>query len=179
MGTHHNDHDDTLDGTAVTRGVPGGTSRIPRLHSTRHGLAGPGGGPPVEVVGGGFTEDELTRARRSRDGSERDDRGRTSDQEEPVVMRFSDYSPIESLFGAAESGTPTATCNPTDEPTTVLGVDPDADWNTIRAAHRKLLAQLHPDRYVTADDRTRDDAAERLAAVNVAYHELDRTRRAV
>lgn len=112
-------------------------------------------------------------------------------------MRFEDYSPTESLFAdAAYAPKPAAgaTTNAThrcgydidcgvesDEvlPTDVLGVDIDADWNTIRSAHRKLLAQLHPDRFVTADERTQSDAAERLAAINIAYHELERTRRAV
>ena len=66
-----------------------------------------------------------------------------------------------------------------EHPTTTLGVEDDADWQTIRAAHRKLLAQLHPDRFVTADERTQQEAADRLAAINIAYHELERTRRAV
>ena len=65
-----------------------------------------------------------------------------------------------------------------DPPTRVLGVADDADWTTIRSARRRLLAKLHPDRYAAADERTRQDAAHKLAAVNVAYHKLERTRRA-
>ncbi len=164
--------------TSVARGVPGGATRIPRL-TTTHGRVGPGGGPPVEVVGGGFVDDELTRARRARAALQ------DSPGDEPVVLRFSDYSPMESLFVTTAScsgsgtGETSGRTNGIEHPTTTLGVDDDADWKTIRAAHRKLLAQLHPDRFVTADERTRQEAADRLAAINIAYHELERTRRAV
>lgn len=167
----------------VARGVPGGSTRIPRLGTT-HGRVGPGGGPPVEVVGGGFVDDELTRARRARAAVQP-----ATHDDERVVLRFSDYSPTESLFCASTpSGTHTgehggsnaAPGGPgSDHPTSILGVDDDADWKTIRSAHRKWLAQLHPDRFVTADERTQQDAADRLAAINIAYHELERTRRAV
>ena len=85
-------------------------------------------------------------------------------------------SPLSSGSGTGETSGRT---NGIEHPTTTLGVDDDADWKTIRAAHRKLLAQLHPDRFVTADERTRQEAADRLAAINIAYHELERTRRAV
>lgn len=139
---------------------------------------------PVEVIGSGFLHDEVNRARRSRE--DRDAKDGTSD-DQPVHLSFSDYSPTESLFfhgtGTVQqdpgTGEVTVVTVGDDDPTRVLGVEPDADWNTIRAAHRKLLAQLHPDRYVTADDRTRTDAAERLAAINVAYHDLEKARRAV
>ena len=171
--TDHDHHDPHVDGSAphVAHGVPGGSTRLPRLGSP-YGRRGPSGGPSVEVVDGGFIDDELTRARRSREQREQP----TTVGDEPTVLRFQDYSPTESLFEpAADDRTPV---DP-DAPTTILGVAPEADWNTIRAAHRKLLAQLHPDRFVTADERTRTDASERLARINIAYHELERTRRAV
>ncbi|UDY35517.1 J domain-containing protein [Dermatobacter hominis] len=178
------DHDDPEgDRTRpVARGVPGGATRLPRLRADGHGLEGAGDGPSVEMVGGGFVEDELTRARRSRLARERSDSPGQQQAAEPVELRFADYSPMESLFEPLPSA-PTGASGPTfdleDAPTRVLGVEDDADWNTIRAAHRKLLAKLHPDRFVTADERTRQDAADKLAAINVAYHELERTRRAV
>ena len=171
--TDHDHHDPHVDGSAphVAHGVPGGSARLPRLGSP-YGRRGPSGGPSVEVVDGGFIDDELTRARRSREQREQS----TTAGDEPTVLRFQDYSPTESLFvPTADDRTPV---DP-DAPTTILGVTPDADWNTIRAAHRKLLAQLHPDRFVTADEPTRTEASERLARINIAYHELERTRRAV
>lgn len=177
MGT--TDHDlrgqsDDAASAHVTRGVPGGTTRLPRLGAPPP-HPGRVGGPPLEVVPGGFVEDELTRARRSRAGR---DTSPDDGADEPVVLRFADYSPTESLFADDERVAATVDTDP-DAPTTVLGVAVDADWNTIRSAHRKLLRELHPDRFVTSDERTRRDAAERLAAINIAYHELERTRRAV
>lgn len=172
----------------VAHGVPGGSVRLPRLNGRTFDehvvLDGDTHAPPVEVIDGGFVHDEVTRARRTRE--ERRNRDEGSDPE-PVHMSFSDYSPTESLFvhGAATSerdpdtGEVRVLSVEDDELTRVLGVDPDADWNTIRAAHRTLLAQLHPDRFVMADEQAQSDAAERLAAINVAYHELEKVRRAV
>jgi len=55
-----------------------------------------------------------------------------------------------------------------------LGVSPDADPDTIRAAHREAVRQAHPD--VLADQDAGDDSAKRL---NVARDWLtDPTRRA-
>jgi hypothetical protein len=175
------DHDpDGEDRTrTVARGVPGGATRLPRLRPDSYGLKGPGGGPSVELTSSGFVPDELSQARRSREAREQS----SEQQSEPVELRFADYSPMESLFepppgAAAGRDHAGPTFDLADAPTRVLGVDDDADWTTIRSAHRKLLAQLHPDRFVTADERTRQDAADKLAAINVAYHELERTRRA-
>jgi hypothetical protein len=175
--TDHDDPDGEDRTRPVARGVPGGATRLPRLRPDSYHLPGPGGGPAVELTSGGFVPDELTRARQSR--AARDEGGAT---DEPLELRFADYSPIESLFEprpGSDPRPPGPTFDLEDAPTRVLGVEDDADWNTIRSAHRKLLAQLHPDRFVTADDRTRQDAADKLAAINVAYHELERTRRAV
>lgn len=166
MRTSDHDSHDTTTGTGPSH-VPGGAARLPRLHGhpSRADTAEPGG-CRVEVIGGGFVDDARPA------GS-------------PIRLSFADYSPTESLFehpgraaagGGAEGSTDAA---PTPSNTSVLGIAPDADWNTIRRAHRNLLAQLHPDRFVTADDRTRHDAAERLAAINIAYHELEKDRRAV
>ena len=68
MGTTDHDlHPPSEDGRAthVVRGVPGGTTRLPRLGTNP---APPGATAPLEMVSGGFVEDELTRARRSREG---------------------------------------------------------------------------------------------------------------
>lgn len=179
-----------FDADHLAHGVPGGRVRLPRLRGRVDEdhvvLDGDTLSPPVEVIGGGFVKDEVDPDRGSR--GERDHRTGIPDAE-PVHMSFSDYSPNESLFAHFRSG-PAAEPGPDsgnvstitdgdDDLTRVLGLDPDADWSTIRSAHRRLLTQLHPDRYVTADERTRSEAAERLAAINVAYHELEKARRAV
>ena len=44
----------------------------------------------------------------------------------------------------------------------VLGIGPDADADTIRTAHRRLAAQVHPDRGGSADLAHRVNAARDL-----------------
>ena len=44
----------------------------------------------------------------------------------------------------------------------VLGVSPRADAEAIRAAHRRLLGQAHPDRGGSADEARRINAARDL-----------------
>ena len=44
----------------------------------------------------------------------------------------------------------------------VLGVAPDADSEAIRAAHRRLVGQVHPDRGGSADLTRRVNAARDL-----------------
>jgi DnaJ-class molecular chaperone len=94
----------------------------------------------------------------------------------PTTATFTDYSPPESLFYTHEVEQevegPVA---PT--PYAALGVDPTATWAEIKAAYRALVAQLHPDRFVTATDEEQAAAAEQLAEVNVAYHALAKERR--
>lgn len=47
---------------------------------------------------------------------------------------------------AMRAPAPTRTAMKPDEATAVLGVPVGADAETIRAAHRKLISQLHPDK---------------------------------
>jgi len=58
----------------------------------------------------------------------------------------------------------------------VLGVDLDADWGEVIAAHRRLVKANHPDHLVDAPSDVRDAAEERLRVINVAYGELRRLR---
>ena len=44
----------------------------------------------------------------------------------------------------------------------LLGVDRSADADTIRSAHRRLAAQVHPDRGGSAEDARRVNAARDL-----------------
>lgn len=46
-----------------------------------------------------------------------------------------------------------------DEARDILGVGPDADADEIRAAHRRLIAQVHPDKGGTAELTRRVNAA--------------------
>jgi DnaJ homolog subfamily C member 19 len=48
---------------------------------------------------------------------------------------------------------------PADEARAVLGVDAAADADAIRAAHRRLVAAVHPDRGGSADLTRRINAA--------------------
>ena len=164
-----------------TGSFPGGSPRLPRLNgrTSAAGIQASDDEPPVMFVTGGFVEDELTRARRSRRRRDED----PDPPEEPVYASFNDYSPTESLFfhpaGRHEHEVPEEVEDagpPT--PYALLGVSPDATWKEIKSAHRALLSELHPDRFVTATDAERNDAAERLAEVNLAFHTLDKERRA-
>lgn len=50
----------------------------------------------------------------------------------------------------------------------VLGLDPEATADDVRAARRRLAKQLHPDRMVGAGVDERQAAAQRLARINRA-----------
>jgi CysZ protein len=57
-----------------------------------------------------------------------------------------------------------------DEARAVLGVTPDADIEAIRAAHRRIVAQVHPDKGGTAELTARVNAAR-----DALLKALDRT----
>ena len=50
----------------------------------------------------------------------------------------------------------------------VLGVTAAADADAIRAAHRRLIAELHPDRGGSAEDARRVNAARDLLLARIA-----------
>jgi curved DNA-binding protein CbpA len=58
-------------------------------------------------------------------------------------------------------------------PYEVLGVAPDATPEQIRAAYKKLVKELHPDK--RAEDPYRAQKEERLKKVNVAYDQLKKS----
>ena len=93
-----------------------------------------------------------------------------------MIASFADYSPPESLFYVHEVEETVETPAPT--PYAALGVAPGASWREIKAAHRSLMAELHPDRFVTASERQQREAADRLAEINLAFHNLSKERTA-
>ena len=58
---------------------------------------------------------------------------------------------------------------PRDDPYQVLGVAPDASWDEVRSARRRLAKALHPDLH--AGER-QAEAALRMVVVNRAFDEL-------
>ena len=58
-----------------------------------------------------------------------------------------------------------------EDPYAVLGVQHDAEFDAIRAAYRRLMADNHPDRILAnaSGNLSEDDAHERAAAITSAY----------
>jgi len=59
------------------------------------------------------------------------------------------------------------------DPYGVLGVDPSAGHEAVRAAYRRLAAQFHPD----VNPSTREAAERRMKEINAAYAVIRMTRR--
>ncbi len=57
-----------------------------------------------------------------------------------------------------------------------LGVDPDADWETLRRHYKRLIGQWHPDRF-SGDAASREIAEERSKKITIAYQTLENYRR--
>jgi DnaJ-domain-containing protein 1 len=130
----------------MRRAFPGGLARLPRL-------SGPADAP-VE-----YPIDDMPLRRDPEERIPAKDRG------------FEAYYSTESLFQAPES-------DPIEEegPYAVLGLRRTASWEEVAKAHRKLVAQLHPDRYVGEDDVIRSAAERRVRDVNEAYATIRRQR---
>jgi hypothetical protein len=92
---------------------------------------------------------------------------------------FTDYFSTESLFSASpprDEDEPRATLPSGEDAYSLLGVSRQASWKEISRAHRRLVSQLHPDRYVDADEDTRAAAERKVRDVNEAYAEIRRQR---
>ena len=129
------------------RAFPGGQVRLPRLSR-------PADAPPEDL-----TPEEPPLRRNPNARAPEKDRG------------FEAYYSTESLFEA----TPAEPVD-TEGPYGVLGLRRSATWEQVAKAHRTLVAQLHPDRYVGEDDVVRAAAERRVRDVNEAYATIRRQR---
>ncbi len=130
----------------VRRAFPGGAVRLPRLSR-------PSDAPPEDL------SDEPLR-RNPEERSPGSDRG------------FESYYSAESLFETPPSGPASGS----DGPYGVLGLTRTASWEQVSKAHRQLVSQLHPDRYVDAEETVRAAAESRVRDVNEAYATIRRQR---
>jgi preprotein translocase subunit Sec63 len=64
----------------------------------------------------------------------------------------------------------------TSSPYELLGVEPDASQQQIRAAYQRLVRQYHPDRVANMAPEIRQLAEQRTKEINAAYEQLDRGR---
>lgn len=86
---------------------------------------------------------------------------------------FEAYYSTDSLFSSAPE--------PEDQsavegPYAVLGLTRSASWEAVSKAHRRLVAQLHPDRYVREEPPIREAAERRVRDVNEAFAAIRRER---
>ena len=72
-------------------------------------------------------------------------------------------------------------CAPKDDPYAVLGLTPDASDEEIKAAHRSLVRDHHPDRLIAQGlpQDFVDIANDKLAAINAAHDRIRKERGAV
>lgn len=137
------------------RSFPGGSTPLPRISQPR------GEDPDVMFVESAFY---------------REPREPWPESSALADTGFGQYYSTQSLFDTA----PELFVEPdrNDGPYAVLGLTRRATWTEISKAHRRLVSELHPDRYVDADDVVRDAAERRVRDVNEAYSEIRRERAA-
>jgi hypothetical protein len=135
-------------------GFPGGHPRLPRLSRA---TATPDE-PDVMYVESAFLQDQ---------GDQR--------PSDTPSSGFEAYYTRESLFESV----PSSLLDEPDRdegPYAVLGLTAAASWEEVSRSHRALVSQLHPDRYVDADDTVRAAAERRVRDVNEAFATIRRER---
>lgn len=55
-----------------------------------------------------------------------------------------------------------------------LGLEPEATWDDVVTAHRRLAKRYHPDRLVGADEHLRAEGEQLMIEANAAYETLRR-----
>jgi hypothetical protein len=139
------------------RAFPGGQARLPRLQRPA--------GAPDEVLDDVTDEEDPPLRRNPDERAPAKDRG------------FEAYYSSASLFDAPGGDQQVDTDgNPARGPYEVLGLRRSSSWEEISRAHRRLVSQLHPDRYVGSEDDVREAAERRVRDVNEAYATIRRER---
>lgn len=133
----------------AARSFPGGQVRLPRLNEDRSK------GPQIDMVDtafiGGGTATVL--------------------KEEP--SGFTGYYTYESLFDEPAEGDDDFRG---ESPYDVLRVTPTASWSEIVTAHRTLVKEFHPDRFVDHPAEVVAQAEVEIKRINRAYGELQQLR---
>ncbi|MDP6155670.1 MAG: J domain-containing protein [Candidatus Thermoplasmatota archaeon] len=57
----------------------------------------------------------------------------------------------------------------------LIGVEKDAEFSSMRKAYRKKISELHPDRHADSDEETRTTAEDNAKSLNRAYNTLKRS----
>jgi len=131
------------------RSFPGGNVRLPRLNEDRST------GPLIDMVDTAFVGG-----------------GTTSLVEEPK-SGFTGYYTYESLFDEPAEGDHDFQG---EDPYAVLRVRSNAEWTEIVVAHRSLVKEFHPDRFVDQPADVVARAEIEIKRINRAYAEIRQLR---
>jgi len=104
-----------------------------------------------------------------------------TEQEHSMVRNIADFLEISAYeqqtigakykHGYGGSGYTSSGSSSTDESRyyDTLGLEPDADFASIKKAYRKLSMQYHPDKVSHLGDEFKEVAEEKMKELNVAY----------
>lgn len=140
--------DTRLEPPRVETSFPGGRARLPRLDGSD--------ADRLSVVGSAFV----------RPHHEPD----TVSDRPPNKGGFEEYFTYESLFDPEAPEAEQA--DERRDPYKILGVKQTAEWDDIQAAHRRLVKEFHPDRFVGHDEETIRRAETEIRRITWAYSQL-------